>query len=307
MNKLHKFLILIFVSAAALGAIFFYQDAKINDGNLRVVFCDVGQGDSIFIRTPKGQDILVDGGPSDSVLRCLSNNMPFYDRDLELVLLTHPHADHLAGLISVAENYTIKSFATQFSQGSGNLYNKLIKKLKEQNVSPELLSQNDKYTLDKSVTLKTEWPPKSLVISKEKSTADYFDQNESSLIELLEYGDFSVLLTGDAGLNAEKSIAQNLGSIDILKVSHHGSKTGTDEEILQEFAPSVAVITVGKNNRYGLPYPKTIESLNNLKIKTLRTDQNGEIQIISDGQKWSIKLTTDSKYIRNGKQRYKNS
>ncbi|MCL5439089.1 MAG: MBL fold metallo-hydrolase [Patescibacteria group bacterium] len=297
MNNLRKFLILIFVSAAALGGIFFYQDAKINDGKLHVVFCDVGEGDSIFIRTPKGHDILVDGGPNDSVLDCLSRHMPFFDRDLELVLLTHPHADHINGLISVAKNYKIDSFATQFSGGSGNLYKQFMIKLKEQGVKQELLSQNDKYTLDKSITLETKWPPrlqspeatadggqaKNLIFPKGNSTTDYFNQNESSLIEVLKYGSFSVLLTGDAGVNAEESIAGLIGHMSVLKVSHHGSKTGTDEKILQDLRPDLAVISVGKNNKYGLPYPKTIEALNNLKIKTLRTDLNGEIEVVSDG------------------------
>src|SRR3990170_7268003 len=84
-----------------LVGILVYQYAKFNDGKVHIVFCDVGQGDAIFLRTPKGADILVDGGPNESVLACLSGHMPFWDRDLELVILTHPHADHLNGLISV--------------------------------------------------------------------------------------------------------------------------------------------------------------------------------------------------------------
>lgn len=278
----------IFLSGLFLVGIFFYQNTKFNDGKLHVVFCDVGEGDAIYIRTPERKDILIDGGPNDSVLTCLSNHMPFYDRELELVVLSHPHADHLVGLISVLKRYKVDLFATQETRGSGDLYNQFLKELTDRGIKPVFLSENKRFVLENGVTLLTEWPPKDFSQVLTNSTTDYFNQNESSLIELLKFGNFSTLLTGDAGLDAEESVAGLIGDLSVLKVSHHGSKTGTNQQFLEEIKPELAVISVGKNNRYNLPYKKTIEALNNLKIKTLRTDLNGEIEIVSDGKSWRI-------------------
>ena len=107
-----RYLSLVLLSLFFLGGIFFYQSAKINDGKLHLIVCDVGQGDAIYLKTPSGKDILVDGGPNDSVLNCLNNNMPFWDRTLDLVVLTHPDADHISGLVSVLERYTVLHFVT---------------------------------------------------------------------------------------------------------------------------------------------------------------------------------------------------
>ena len=93
-----------------LGCILVYQNITYNDKKLHVVICDVGQGDAIFIRTPSGSDILIDGGPDDSVLACLGKHMPFWDRTLEIMILTHPHADHLTGLIDVSKSYSVSAW-----------------------------------------------------------------------------------------------------------------------------------------------------------------------------------------------------
>src|SRR4030065_2811157 len=111
--RVKKIIFFSFFVIFILSGLFGYDQAKYNDNKLHVVFCNVGQGDAIFIRTPKGSDILVDGGPNDSVLSCLSNHMHIWDRDLEAVFLTHPHKDHLNGLIYVLKRYQVKHYFTQ--------------------------------------------------------------------------------------------------------------------------------------------------------------------------------------------------
>lgn len=124
-----------------LGGFFFYQNARLNDGKLHVIVCDVGQGDGILIRTPSGDDILVDGGPDDSILNCLSDHLPFWDRTIELMVLTHPHTDHAAGLVYVLKRYTVLHFVTEKVLGATATYKRLedelaLKKLSAQYLLP---------------------------------------------------------------------------------------------------------------------------------------------------------------------------
>lgn len=288
-----KYLVYAFISLLSLGGLFFYQQGKFNDNKLHVVFCDVGQGDAIYIRTPENNDILIDGGPNDKVLNCLNNHMPFWDRDLELVVLTHPHADHVAGLISVLQRYNVIAFATADSTSSTDIYKELLKELKAKSIKQKTLVQGDRFMSPEGVVLVTEQPEASSLIAKSQETsvlgskAEYFDQNESSVIDVLTYKNFDVLLTGDADINSILDSAKGK-RIEVLKVSHHGSKTGTNKKLLEEIMPELAVISVGKNNRYNLPYPQTIKDLKDLGIKYLRTDEAGDIEIISDGKSWQV-------------------
>lgn len=288
MGSLKKYLFFTFISLLALGAIFFYQESKFNDNKLHLVFCNVGQGDGIYIRTPKGNDILIDGGPNETILNCLNNNMPFWDRDLELVILTHPHADHIIGLISVLKKYKVLSFATSPSSNSSDVYKELVRILKEKGIAEKILSKGDKFTSDDGIILTTQWPYSSLAKTVLGSKTEYFDQNDSSVVELLSFGKLKVLLPGDVSYSIENELASSIPSIDILKVSHHGSKTGTSKEFLEAIRPKLAVISVGKNNNYNFPASSTLELLKSFGIKTLRTDQNGEVEVVSDGEFWEV-------------------
>ena len=276
-----------FILALLLGGIFVYQFGLFSDGKLHLVFCDVGQGDAIFIRTPKGLDILVDGGPNDSVLSCLSNHMPFWDRDLELVMLTHPHADHLKGLISVARHYKIISFATENLKNDTVIFKALMDELKGQNIKIKYLYAGDTFKLKDKVGLKIVGPSREF-LKKTSPEGLIGERSEFANIEsLFSYKDFSVLLTGDSqALQLKEALLDGkLKDIDVLQVPHHGSKTGLDSEILSFLKPELGVISVGKN-RYGHPAKEIIEILRNKDIKILRTDEKGDIEIVSDGKEW---------------------
>jgi competence protein ComEC len=286
-----KYFSLVFTSLFLLTGIFFYQNTKFNDGKLHVVVCNVGQGDGILIKTTDGSDILIDGGPDDSILNCLSSHMPFWDRTIELMVLTHPHTDHAAGLVDVLKRYTVLHFVTEKVLGSTATYKRLEDELATQKLTAKYLISGDRIDLVDKTQLLTLWPTEELINSnqlQDKNDSQNLDLNGLSLIQLFTYGNFTMLLTGDAGLLAEDKIAVEVGRVDVLKVPHHGSKTGMSDYFLSQISPSLAIISVGANNRYGHPAQTALDLLNFHNIKTFRTDQDGEVEIISDGKSFSV-------------------
>jgi competence protein ComEC len=290
-----KYFYLALISLFLLGGFFFYQNSKFNDGKLHMVVCDVGQGDGIFIRTPNGSDILVDGGPDDSVLNCLSNHMPFWDRTIELMVLTHPHADHLTGLISVLNRYRVMHYVTENVQSGSTSLKRLQAALAVKGLTANYAISGERIDFADKTQLLTVWPSsdwmESLKLQDRKNLSaegSSLDVNGFCLIQLLSYGNFTALLTGDAGQIVEDKIAGGVGKVDVLKVPHHGSKTGMSDYFLSEVSPTLAVISVGANNKYGHPAKSALDLLNAHKIKYLRTDKNGEVEIATDGKTISL-------------------
>lgn len=287
---MNKYLYSIFIALFLLGGLFFYEYSRFNDGKLHLVMCDVGQGDAIYIRTANGSDILIDGGPDDSVLTCLKNHMPFWDRDIEVMVLTHPHADHLTGLISVVKRYNVMLYFTENVEHKTLINKKLQDALAANNLTAKYTYSGDRIDLSDKTSLLTVWPERAWVESnrlqdKENNSSDSvsLDINGFSLIQLLSFGNFKVLLTGDAGVLIQDKIATQVGKIDVLKVPHHGSKTGMSDYFLKQIRPSVALISVGDKNRYGHPAKLILDLLENNNIKYLRTDIDSEVEIVSDG------------------------
>jgi len=290
-----KYLYLIIVSLFFLGGFFFYQNAKFNDGKLHLVVCDVGQGDGIFIRTPNGSDILVDGGPDDSILNCLSSHMPFWDRTIELMVLTHPHSDHLTGLISVLNRYKVMHYVTENVENDTASFKRLQDALAVQGLTAKYTTSGERIDFADKTQLLTVWPTsdwlENLKLQDSKNLSaegSSLDVNGFCLIQLLTFGNFKALLTGDAGSVAEEKIAAGVGKVTVLKVPHHGSKTGMSGYFLSEINPDLAIISVGANNRYGHPAKSALDLLSSHNIKTLRTDKDGEVEIVTDGKSFSV-------------------
>src|SRR3972149_449358 len=154
-----KILIPTVISFVALIFIFSYQTGQLSDRVLTVVFCDVGQGDAIYIRTPGQVDILVDGGRDKKVLDCLSDNMPVWDRDIELMFATHPDADHIAGLVDVLESYSVKSFNTVSAKKDTKIFETLKSTISDKKIPHREISQGDSFSLSDGVVIETKWPP----------------------------------------------------------------------------------------------------------------------------------------------------
>lgn len=281
----------IFLFSAAsisLSVLIFFAFFRFNDSKLHLVICDVGQGDAIFIRTATQLDILIDGGPDKKVLDCLGKHMPFWDRSLDLVIMTHPDADHSTGLIDVIKRYQVSGFYTQKVPGRTQIFQLLEATLAEKKLSAKYLHKGDVFRDGKDFSMTALWPSvEAIELTDQNSSKPRL--NELSVVELLTYGNFTVLLTGDAGSKVMDQIAGEARSINILKVPHHGSKTGMSDNFLSSLDPDLAVISVGSKNRYGHPAKASLDLLENHMIKVLRTDLDGEVEIISDGKIWSVK------------------
>lgn len=272
-----------------LSTVFLYQWFKFNDGKLHLIFCNVGQGDGIFIRTSSGKDILVDAGPDDSVLNCLSKYMPFWDRTIELSFLTHPHADHMRGFISVFKRYKVLSFATEELSNDTVLYREVLKQIQygkqRSKNSTGSKSQNliagDRFKISDGLSIKVVGPSKEF-LERTSPGGKIGESKEFGSLELLvSFGRFSALLTGDSQIEELNESLPFLSKVDVFQIPHHGSKYGTDSNFLSLISPKLAVISVGKN-KYGHPAPGVIKILRDLGIRYLRTDEHGDIEVIID-------------------------
>jgi competence protein ComEC len=250
-----------------------------------VNFFDVGQGDAIFIQTPKRNQILIDGGQSSVILEKLGKEMPFWDRSIDLVILTHPERDHLVGLLEVLKKYKVENIFWTGIKRDIPEYQEWQKLIKKEKAKIYIIPFVQKVTMGKDISMNFLYPVENL------ADKEYQNSNDTSIVAKLNFNQNSFLFTGDISKSVEEELInyyQNLKS-DVLKVAHHGSKTSTSGEFLKEILPKIAIISVGKENPYGHPHQEVLEILNKFGIRVLRTDENGDIKIISDGQKLKIK------------------
>ena len=283
---MRKFIFLAIIAILIWLAVFLWPDDQ-----LHLVFCDVGQGDAILISRGFKQ-ILIDGGPDEKVIQCLSNNLPFWDRKIELVVSTHPDSDHITGLISVLERYQVQVIAiNNLAKDSERFwrFRELALAEKAELYHPRVGESVKLAGLDLAVFWpKRDNPFKGLTL--QGSNPDVLgatyegDFNELSIVLRLEYGDFCAFLAGDISAASEPSSSP----CQVLKVPHHGSKHATSEELLNQLQPQLAVISVGKNN-FGHPSQEVLDRLASAGVRALRTDQAGEIEVITNGRRWRVK------------------
>ncbi len=252
-----------------------------SNDKLKVAFLDVGQGDAIFIEAPGGNQMLIDGGPNKAVLSALSKVMPFYDRSIDLVLMTHPDADHANGLVDVLGRYKVGAFVDSGVTPEKPVHKEIENLVAEKGIADLNLIKGYRINLGEGAYVDIVSPPVA---------GDSVDSNNGSVVGHLVYGNNSFLLTGDMEQKMEKYLVATGADIksDVLKVGHHGSRTSTAPEFLGSVAPKYAVISVGKNNKYGHPHRETISTLNQFGVSTLQTDQLGTIIFESDGQNISL-------------------
>ena len=273
-----KYLLFAVVSLIFLSGIGLYQYLYFHDGKLHVVFCDVGQGDGIFIRTPNGKNVLVDGGPGDLVLGCLSKHMPFWERRIDLMVLTHPHQDHFYGLNYVLDRYIVRYFVTEKLYNDTETWRDFVEKRARKRVGERFIYQGDGFRMGEDVFLRIE-APNALDLEMGSPNRLIGESDElASLVMSLKYMDFDLILTGDSQTAVlEKIFArnnQNSLSIEVLQAPHHGSKTGLSKTVIGSIAPKLAVISVGAKNRYGHPNKDILEMFHEVGVKVLCTDQN---------------------------------
>ncbi len=250
--------------------------------NLKVDFLNVGQGDSAFIETPEGHQILIDGGPSSALLAKLSVNMPVWDKTIDLVILTHPESDHMQGLLFALQKYKVGYILWSGIKKSAPEYTMWLKVLDEQKKmgAKILIAQAGQEIKAGNVLINTMYPLKSMEGQEMKSSS-----NDSCVVAKIIYGKDSFLFTGDIDTKAEKQLVNSGENIlaTVLKVAHHGSKYSTSDLFLENVKPAFAVVDVGKNS-YGHPTPEALNRLANFGINIFRTDKNGDVVFVSDGE-----------------------
>lgn len=245
---------------------------------LTVSFLNVGQGDAIFIDTPSGRQVLVDGGPDASVLRALSTVMPWYDHSIDVLVATHPDADHVSGLIDVLGRYQTGIFVTSSVEGNTGLWKTLQETVSKQNIQ-QIVAQRG-YVFDIGGGAYME------VLSPDRSVR-HTDTNVGCLVMRLVYGDTSFMLPCDAPQSVEDYLVRldghNLQST-VLKAGHHGSKTSASLLFVGFVEPKYAVYSRGCDNKYGFPDQETVDVFKKFGIPTLDTCQEGSITLVSDGK-----------------------
>ncbi len=248
---------------------------ELPDKNFQIHFFDVGQGDAIFIKTPENHQVLIDGGKNDQILERLSEVMPFFDKEIDLVILTHPDLDHLGGLIEAIHRYKFNMVLITGIALDDDYYSEFLDEIGKQNGSVIFANQDSDFLLG-DVQIDVLFPFEKLV------GESFANTNLSSIVSKISYFDHEILLTGDMEKEIESLlISKNNLSAEILKIGHHGSKTSSSEEFLKQVSPEYAVIQCGKNNSYGHPHEETLEAIRNAGIKKiLRTDQLKTIEFI---------------------------
>jgi competence protein ComEC len=266
----------IVITLLSLPLFFFSDFLKVGkaSGELEVIFLDVGQGDASLIKTPFGHNILIDGGPKRDIINELAHELPWWDKKIDLMILTHPHDDHVSGLIPVLENYDIKRVLYSGVSHTAPAYLEWLDLIRKKKIPLTIVDRPQTINFGDSCELALLYPRKDLM---NKSAVNL---NNTSLVAELDCSDLSVLFMGDAETELENELlaVNTLKDIDIIKIGHHGSETSSGQEFLDAVNPEFAVISAGKDNKFNHPSLRVLKRLERLEIEVLRTDLSGTIR-----------------------------
>ncbi len=240
-----------------------------------VDFLNVGQGDAELIQMEAG-NILIDAGPNREVVSALDKVLPFFDRTIDVFILSHPNQDHYAGFFDVLDRYQVRAVVLNNLDCPNSLYQQLLQEIRKRNIT--VLSGLT------GTRIRSKDSPSQLLIIHPSHLATMNDNaDEFSSVDILSLGGKQFLFTGDIGFQEEKELIPLLSLLPagerILKVAHHGSRYASSQTFLEAFSPQIAVIEVGNNN-YGHPHPDTLQRLKDAQVKVLRTDLDGSIRFI---------------------------
>jgi competence protein ComEC len=279
--KMKKWLIFVIggVLILSLFLIYYFSSEK----NLKIIFLNVGQGDAILIRTIKGENILIDGGPNKNIIFKLDSYIPFYERKIDLMILTHPDPDHLNGLVEVLKRYPTRKVFYNGVKDNDLTYSEFLKIIEEKKIEKEVVWLGKNFEF-KNGKIEIFYPFENL------SGLEFKNDNDSSIVFKLTYGKIRILFTGDATKKIEEKLIENNLDLEaeILKVAHHGSKDSTSLNFLEKVKPIYAIISVGEN-KFGHPSLRVLKNLEKIKTKVLRTDQLDDIIFETNGVDLKLK------------------
>lgn len=252
------------------------EDSKKESSDLELYFFDVGQGDSAMVKRGNWE-MIIDGGPDRSILEKLGKHLAYTDRNIEVMVLTHAHADHVDGLVEIMERYQIDKIYFNGSLHTAPGYLEFLKLIKDKNIDAEIIDKPQELFLDNDLHLQFLAPVKSFYQIKPESI------NNSSLVFRLAHGSSTALFMGDFEDEETliSSYAPELLKVQVLKVGHHGSSNANNKGFINIVSPYFSVISCGKKNSFGHPHYRTLYNLENVGSKILRTDISGDIFFVS--------------------------
>jgi len=258
------------------------------DTKLHVFFLDVGQGDAILIRTPSHHHILIDGGPSpEAITNELGERLPFWSRSIDLVVLTHPHNDHITGLVEVLRRYEVKQVLESGIECDSPAYSEWLKLIDEKGIKRTIARAGQRIELGAGIWLDILHPPADLLQGTDSDT------DNNGVVLRLVYGEVSFLLTADIYHEGEQCLLRQGVELEsaVLKVAHHGADTSSSLPFLNAVSPQLAIISVGEDNPYHLPDEEVCDRLEQSlgQDRVYLTSERGTIELISDGHKLWLK------------------
>ncbi|MEN9551873.1 MAG: hypothetical protein RI935_250 [Candidatus Parcubacteria bacterium] len=267
-----------FISMITLLSYYTFEEVK--PKNLRVTFFDVGQGDAVFVETPSGKQILIDGGRSNYVRRLLSQEMSFFDNSLDVIIATHNDSDHITGLVEVIRHLEVNHILLGSEKNDGEITNAFLEAVKEERESGATVWRAIRgMTIDMGDDV-------ILYVLHPREEVSYDDTNDMSVTVLMKYKEHSFLLTGDLSKEYEAGIITSdiPKQVTVFKAGHHGSNTSSGDLLLSRIRPVYGVISAGENNTYGHPSPAVLERLQKFGARILSTIEYGSISFVSDGR-----------------------
>lgn len=294
MNSFEKLYIFFFI--AIIGLFIVSLDININNSSaeveqtvnkLKISFLDIGQGDATYVKFPNDQEMLIDCSKNSGVLEKLGQEMDYFDKTLDYLVITHPDYDHYGGCIDVLKNYEVSEIIYTGKQKQGSFFEEFLLAI-EQERDKEL--ELGVYT---EITSPEQWNIGDVQVKylNNLKNLEKIKSNNSSIVMMISYGDQDVLLTGDVEKEAEQDLIDMYGydlDVEILKIGHHGSNSSSIEPFLEVTSPDVGIISAGQNNSYHHPTQKILERLDKFYIDIFRTDLQGTID---------IDITPDSYFI----------
>jgi competence protein ComEC len=280
MSRRTTTLLILLLLVAVLGVAAIILQPRTSEGKGSIAMLDIGQGDSFLITAPSGAQLLIDGGKDPSVLGELARVMPAGDRSIDVVIGTHPDADHIGGLGPVLDRYDVGLFLTSEVEGDTQLYRDLLAQVVDQRIPAYYVRKGMNIVLDPTTQFKTLFPDRDV---------RHWETNTASVVGRLQMGSRSALFTGDSPTSIEEYLVKTDPkdlNVDLLKLGHHGSKTSSSLAFLKAASPALSLISAGVNNRYGHPAKETIERLTSLNLKWVSTQDHGQVTLTTDGTKW---------------------
>ena len=272
----YKLPIIVFI-LLAVSVFFIYFDWQNSHKQFTFAMLDVGQGDALFIESPTGTQILVDGGPPNKILGSLKKVMSPFDRSIDAVIITNPDEDHIGGLQDILKFYKVGKVFESGAWSDSKIYQNLEKEISDKKIPDILAKKGMRLDMGGGAVINILFPDRDVVD---------WPTNDGSVVARLSYGNTSFMLTGDAPIKTERLILEKNSTkelqSDFLKLGHHGSRTSTSKEFLEAVRPQYALISAGLKNKYGHPHQEILDLLNDFSMKIFRTDEIGTIIIKCD-------------------------